>query len=161
MSATASKPMKHPDEALPTVQLSLQQFVSLSQSLFPSEPEPQAGPELDRFIRLALAGRIQGVDGNSLSRVLLNVQQGASAPPIGKYQVKRDIDSVIGITCDLPFRRTLAIYPLACFRDTLTKDNHMKYNLVECKVCTLCITIRRLKGLSSSGYKRCPAPQDS
>ena len=48
---------------------------------------------------------------------------------IGDYQLFRDIDSAIGVTQDLPFRRPLAIFPLPSFRDTLTQDNHVTYKI--------------------------------
>ena len=115
--------MLHPDEALDTLQLSLAQFVDVARALFPSESEPDPSA----FIRFILAGRLE-MNARSV-RVSINAKQGALPPPVGEYQLSRDFDSVIGVTQDLPFRRPLALFPLPGFRDTLTKDNHLQYNL--------------------------------
>lgn len=111
--------MQYPDEDLPTSQLSLEEFVKISQhlhSLSSSHP--------DAFIRFNLAGRFLS---NALqSHITVNIRQGNSL--IGKTIYRRsDIDSVIGVSADLPFIVPLAIFPLASFRDTLTEDNHLKY----------------------------------
>lgn len=128
--------MSHPDEDLPSIQVSLKQFVSLSQALY--LPASGQNQDLERFIRFVLAGHIQnqsdGKEKGQLARIFVNAQQGALAPPIHRYQLKRDIDSVIGVTYDLPFKRSMAIFPLACFRDTLTQDNHLKCRLTACEV---------------------------
>lgn len=114
--------MDFPDEPLDTLQLTLVQFVTLCRTLFESET-------VDRttFIRFALAGRLE-MNGKAL-RVSINAKQGVLPPPLGKYDLYRDIDSVIGVTQDLPFRRPLAVFPLPSFRDTLTKDNHITYKI--------------------------------
>jgi hypothetical protein len=114
--------MHHPDELLHESQMSLKQFVQISEYLFSQEDTPD---NLIRFVRFVLAGRFD-FDG-SQTRIFINARQDASPPPIHKYQLHRDLDSANGITRDLPFRTALAIFPLASFRDTLTKDNHMKY----------------------------------
>lgn len=114
--------LHYPDEPLGSLQLSLSQFVTLSHTLFNLE-----AADATTFIRLVLAGRLE-MNGKSL-RVSINAKQGAPPPPVGKYDLHRDIDSVIGITQDLPFKRPLAIFPLASFWDTLTKDNHVTYKL--------------------------------
>src|SRR5262245_41174959 len=116
--------MNHPDEDLPELQISLTQFVAIAGQLFAD------GQNSDAFVRFVLAGRLQS------HRIFVNARQETSAPPLGQYQLRRDIDSVIGITNDLPFRATLAIFPVPSFRDTLTKDVHVKYtgNLSSAKV---------------------------
>ncbi len=112
----------YPDEPLDSLQLSLAQFVNLSHKLFNSEMVDET-----MFIRFMLAGRLE-MNGKSL-RVSINAKQGAPPPSMGKYDLHRDIDSVIGVTQDLPFRRPIAIFPLPSFRDTLTKDNHVTYKI--------------------------------
>jgi hypothetical protein len=114
--------MNYPDELLHESQMSLKQFVQISEYLFSQEDTPD---NLIRFVRFVLAGRFD-FNGDQ-TRVFINARQDASPPPIHKYQLHRDLDSAIGITRDLPFRTALAIFPLASFRDTLTKDNHIKY----------------------------------
>jgi hypothetical protein len=109
--------LEPPDEDLPAIQVSLSEFVSAAEQMF--RPD-----QLENFLRFVLAGRLQSND--KLARIFLNARQGALAPPISEFRVYRDIDSVIGITQDLPFRLPMAIFPLASFRDTLTDDNHLK-----------------------------------
>lgn len=118
--------MNHPDEDLPELQISLQEFVILAQNL--SKP----GQELEKFIRFVLAGRLQIND--RLFRIFVNARQGVAAPLLSDRQMYRDIDSAIGINRDLPFTSSMAIFPLAAFRDTLTKDNHLKYSLTNLEV---------------------------
>lgn len=120
--------MDHPDEDLPELQLSLRQFVTLAQHLY----DPN-GQDTDSFVRFILAGRWEG------HRVFINARQGASAPSKGQYISRGDIDSVIGITRDLPFRVPLRVFPVPSFRDTLTDNNHITYNpsiLSSSKACT-------------------------
>lgn len=111
--------MSHPDEDLPVVQLSLKQFVSIAQNLFNRKQDS------DAFVRFVLAGRIQ--INNQESWVFINARQGEIAPPVHKYQLRRDVDSAIGMTHDLPFRKALGVFPVASWCDTLTEDNHLKY----------------------------------
>ncbi|KAG1793283.1 uncharacterized protein HD556DRAFT_1238088 [Suillus plorans] len=118
--------LESPDEDLPAIQVSLNEFVSAAEQMFIPD-------QLDNFLRFVLAGRLQY--HNKLARIFINARQGASAPPMSQYQLYRDIDSVIGITRDLPFQLPLAIFPLASFRDALTEDNHLKCPLSCPKVC--------------------------
>ncbi|KAG2064082.1 hypothetical protein BDR04DRAFT_1162939 [Suillus decipiens] len=109
--------LEHPDEDLPAIQVSLSEFVSAAEQMFMPD-------QLDNFLRFVLAGRLQHHDNHA--RIFINARQGALAPPISEYQLYRDVDSVIGITRDLPFQLPMAIFPLASFRDSLTEDNHLK-----------------------------------
>ncbi|KAG1838806.1 hypothetical protein DFJ58DRAFT_668161 [Suillus subalutaceus] len=110
--------MQPPDEDLPVIQVSLGEFVLAAEQMF-TVPD-----QLEAFLRFVLAGRLQYHDEHA--RISINARQGALAPHISKYQLYRDIDSVIGITKDLPFQLHMAIFPLASFRDSLTEDNHLK-----------------------------------
>ncbi|KAG2738365.1 hypothetical protein P692DRAFT_201731319 [Suillus brevipes Sb2] len=112
--------MEYPDETLSDIQVSLTEFVSVAQHLLKQD-------ELEHFLRFVLAGRLRRHD--MMARIFINARQGALAPPLSQYQLYRDIDSVIGITRNLPFKLPMSIFPLASFRDTLTKDNHIKYTL--------------------------------
>ena len=58
-------------------------------------------------------------------RVFVNARQDADPPQYGEYELRRDLDLVIGITRDLPFLQAMAIFPMASFEDTLKKDKHM------------------------------------
>jgi hypothetical protein len=110
--------MEPPDEDLPVIQVSLGEFVLAAEQMF------TAPDQLEAFLRFVLAGRLQCHDKHA--RISINARQGAFAPPISEYKLHRDIDSVIGITRDLPFQSHMAIFPLASFRDSLTEDNHLK-----------------------------------
>ena len=110
--------MNHPDEDLEEIQMSLQQFVAASQGLFNEQ-------DANRFVRFVLAGRL--VHNKQQNRIFINPQQGTSAPPSQEYEMRRDIDSVVGVTRSLPFSHCMAIFPVAPFRDTLKKDNHITY----------------------------------
>ena len=115
--------MDYPDETLHESQVSLQQFVRTAEYLLYQDQTPD---NVVRFVRFVLAGRFE-LDGQQI-RIFVNARQAASPPSINAYQDRRDLDSAIGVTRDLPFRVALAIFPLASFRDTLTEDNHVKYN---------------------------------
>jgi hypothetical protein len=115
--------MDYPDEALHESQVPLQQFVRTAEHLLSQDQTPD---NMVRFIRFVLAGRFE-LDGHQ-TRIFVNARQAASPPLIDAYQHRRDLDSVIGVTRGFPFRVALALFPLASFRDTLTEDNHVKYN---------------------------------
>jgi hypothetical protein len=108
--------MRYPDENLPALQMDLGEFVRKSQEL-------SEGDDSDAFARFVLAGRLATDQG--LHRVFINARQNAHAPPEGTFDVRRDFDSAIGITQDLPFTAALSVYPMPSFEDTLKKDNHL------------------------------------
>lgn len=107
--------MSYPDEELVELQLSLKDFVSLAGELV---GQPNSFP----FAQFVLAGRIHDMDEQK--RILINARIDAVPPAAGP--LRRDIDSAIGITRDLPFNKPLAVYAVASFSDTLTKDNHLR-----------------------------------
>lgn len=117
--------LNYPDEALDSLQLSLTEYVSIAQALFPSESQPDQDPNV--FIRFVLAGYLD-INARHLC-VSINTKQGALPPPSGKYQQFGDVDCVIGITQDFPFRQPFAIFLLPYFRDKLMKDNHITYKI--------------------------------
>jgi hypothetical protein len=109
--------MQYPDEPLPRIQMDLAQFVMKAQDLSQQE-------DPDEFARFLLAGRLNTDEG--LKRVWVNARQNARAPPEGAYDLRRDFDSAIGITRDLPFTECMSVFPMASFDDTLKRDNHLK-----------------------------------
>ena len=113
--------MDYPDEALHESQVTLHQFVRTAEYLFSQD---QTADNVVRFVRFVLAGRFES-DGRQ-TRIFINARQAASLL-INACQHRRDLDSAVGVTRDFPFRVALAIFPLASFRDTLTEDNHVKY----------------------------------
>jgi hypothetical protein len=123
--------MQPPDEDLPAIQVSLKEFVSAAERIF--TVADQSNDQQEAFLRFVLAGRLHR--NNQLARIFINARQGVYAPPISEYKLYRDIDSVIGITRDLPFKLSMAIFPLPPFRDTLTQDNHLKCPQSCPKVC--------------------------
>ena len=98
--------MDHPDEDLSHLQLSLLQFMSIAQNLFRTDKNDHNY----EFIRFVLAGRL-GSNGTTLSRIFVNARQGANSPPPHACELRRDFDSLIGITRDLPFTSALAVFP--------------------------------------------------
>jgi len=102
-----------PHETLPTEQLTLKDFTVLMQA---------ASHDPIEYINTALCGRIL-VDGVP-HRASLNARQGLDHPSFPEFT--RDFDSAIGITDDLPYTSPFNVYPIANFRDTLTKQNHVR-----------------------------------
>jgi hypothetical protein len=120
--------MEHPDEDLPQRQLSLAQFVAIAEHLFSHE----GGPESDAFLRFVLAGRLT-IDGQ-LTRIFVNARQGGLLAANTSIVSYGDVDSVVGISRDLPYTSSMAIFPVAPFRETLIKDIHITYPLSSAKV---------------------------
>ncbi|KAG1865185.1 hypothetical protein C8R48DRAFT_601387 [Suillus tomentosus] len=96
-------PLEPPDEDLPAIQFSLREFVSAAEQMF--TPDQQ-----ENFLHFVLAGRLQHHD--RLAHIFINARQGAHTPLISEYQLYRDIDSVMSITWDLPFKLPITIFPL-------------------------------------------------
>jgi hypothetical protein len=109
-------PMRYPDEDLTEVQWSLERFNTEAYELLHDRND------VDAFTRLVLAGRVN-ID-NDLKRIYLNPRQGL--PNIENVKIYRDFDSAIGITRTLPFSDVLRVWPVAPFKETLSKDNHVK-----------------------------------
>lgn len=124
--------MQYPDEDLSTLQVSLEQFVKSAEYLHDQKDSPQNHGDMAnqtqaalRFIRFVAAGRY--ISDNGEKRIFVNALQGKSLMSSNTCEQQDDIDSVIGVTKDLPFAVTMAIFPLPSFRDTLTKKNHLVY----------------------------------
>lgn len=117
--ASHSLIMDYPDELCTVSQMTLEDFVKASQFL-----DSQCTSDDTKFIRFNMAGRFE-LNGVK-ARIAVNSRQGNSL--LGKTLHRRsDIDSVIGVSHDLPFIVPLAVFPLASFRDTLKASNHLKY----------------------------------
>ena len=112
--------MAPPPEWLPTVEWSLKQFVDHAKTvLFDRE-----GDAIHRFLQRVLAGKLVDHTGGS-RRVRINPLLDAELAGSLPLRATRDFDSLIGITDDLPFRRSIAVYPITNFRDRLCKSNHL------------------------------------
>jgi hypothetical protein len=115
----------YPNESLPKVQLSLSDFVFLGKSIL-----TETG-DVPSFVRFMLGGRWQNngefdeYPETGECRVFVNARQGAFIPRHGQYRLSRDIDTVIGISYDLPFTEAMAVLPISSFADTLRKTNHL------------------------------------
>ncbi|KAG1823820.1 uncharacterized protein BJ212DRAFT_1476684 [Suillus subaureus] len=119
--------MEYPDEVDDLVQLRLDQFVGQSQDMF-TRVSDDLRSEID-FIRFVLAGRIgpEADEEVDRCRISLNAQQGvAPLPPRPETTITRDIDSVIGVSRSLPYTTALSVWPVPPFKETLTRDNHLK-----------------------------------
>lgn len=109
-------PLRYPDEPLNKVQMTLSDFVSRAQVMLEQDP--------DEFVRFVLAGRFSAEAGHG-TRAYINICQGSVHLSDADVTVVRDFDSAIGITKDLPFKHAVAVYPIAPFRETLTRNNHL------------------------------------
>lgn len=143
--------MDYPDEVLEASQISFKHFVSIAGLLYSSG-------NMEAFVRFVLAGRLG--EGKQ-ARIFLNARQEASPPEISKYEVPGDIDSIVGVSRDLPYNVPMAIFPLPSFRDTLTENNHLTYQSSLCPVCfpkkkTPAMVLNKLLGC-----ERCITPQNS
>lgn len=87
----------------------------------------------------ALAGRYFDHDRGIERRIFLNPREGGGMPPPSAtyndcdehhYRVHRDYDSMFGMTKRLPYLRSLHVFPVASFRDTLTKRVHLTYPII-------------------------------
>ncbi|CCM06331.1 uncharacterized protein FIBRA_08584 [Fibroporia radiculosa] len=120
----------HPDEALPAIQLSLADFNEYGQRVLTN---PNDEDRIYSFVRYMLGGRYD--DDDELKRIYVNARQGLRAPipvtpdnPNG-YIVRRDYDSVIGVTRTLPFKHGIAVYPLPPFKEAMTSDMHLSHEV--------------------------------
>lgn len=102
-------------EWLPTDVWTLEQFVREAETLHGQQ-------DIYRFVQLVLAGK--AYRGSEPFRVRLDPLAGADLNTDRLIAV-RDYDSLIGITDDLPFRRSIALYPVPNFQDTLSRPNHL------------------------------------
>ena len=118
--------MRYPDETLSFSQLGLREFVELAQNL-------QEDPDMITFTHFMCSGRTIVEDLGEV-RVTVNCRQGADPPRDGEYQLRRDFDSAIGITRDLPFSTALAVFPMPSFADTLKRSNHVNFDIKQSEV---------------------------
>jgi hypothetical protein len=79
---------------------------------------------IPKFVRMVLAGC--DTDHNDVEhRIFLNAHQGLQHIDPHSYIQSRDYDTALGLGTDLPFTEPVAIFPVASFQDTLTKDIHL------------------------------------
>ncbi|KAH9915067.1 hypothetical protein B0H21DRAFT_703417 [Amylocystis lapponica] len=123
--------MQHPDEPLPSLQLSLAEF---NQRAYDATFSNRPTSNLDS-VRFILAGRTPP-HHSPAARVFLNVRQELPDLAMHGYTVTRDYDSVIGITRTLPFTQAISVYPVPPFSATLTKDIHIEVAVAQPLVST-------------------------
>lgn len=111
--------MEYPHETLIVSQLSMAAFVERGDALL---NDAHHVDPVDAFVRFVLAGRdfIQ----NEEYRVFLNPREEVAPLQRDQYSIRRDYDSLIGITRTLPFRRPIAIYPFPPFKEALQASDH-------------------------------------
>ena len=118
-----------PDETLPHVQCSIADIVRHAVALL------ERG-ETQLFCQLMLSGRLALDDGLE-HRVYVNARQGTQ-PTFGRdCTFTRDIDSVIGVTRDLPYGASLAVFPMAPYREPLRRVNHVTAEITRPDVCPI------------------------
>ena len=114
----APPPLPYPNETLPLLQMTLEEFVTKATVIL------QDSDDIYDFCRMVLAGRLQ-VNGVE-HRIFINARQ--NLPPIHPRDLTltRDYDSICALSSDLPYSVPFSVYPVAPFRDTLTSDNFLK-----------------------------------
>ena len=116
----------YPDEPLPVLNLSLKEFNEKAYQLLNYSFSNRVDPMHHKFVNFVLAGRYQEHHSPDEHRVYIDIHKNtASTADLEGLQITRDYDSVIGITDNLPFRLSIAIYPLPNFALSLKKSNHL------------------------------------
>lgn len=116
--------MEYPHEPCVSSQLSIQQFVDRAQEVLANEDSDDA---VSDFVRFALAGR--DVSHAEQKRIFVNARQHVDTVLPHQYSIRRDYDSLIGITRSLPFNDTLYLYSFPPIREAMQpSDNpHVKF----------------------------------
>ncbi|TFY53993.1 hypothetical protein EVJ58_g9127 [Rhodofomes roseus] len=129
-------PDPNADAHLRRRQLSLEGFNQLVNGIW-NKPE-NVGGKLDyELIQAILAGRAYNSDREREERLFVNARMGHAMPEYVEhfddppdathYGVTRDIDSMFGMTRDLPYTCAIHVYPVCDFRQTLKKDIHITW----------------------------------
>ena len=105
-------------EWLPTHEWSLEQFVEHAKTVL------LTNEDIHRFVQFTLAGKSYDPAARP-SRVRLVPSLQTPAVDTLPLRATRDFDSLIGITTDLPFSQSIAVYPIPNFKDSLSKSNHL------------------------------------
>lgn len=114
------------DETLPVVTLSLREFNDQAHFILNSN---RHHPRYFDFVNFVLAGRIPLEDG-TIGRVKLDpIKDLDDMSNQDSVIVTRDYDSIIGISTKIPFTVPVAVYPLANFRDSLRRTNHLTHSI--------------------------------
>jgi hypothetical protein len=123
--------MSHdPDHVLPPENYNLSEFIQEFTRL------NDTGDTLDTTIRstdFALTGRHPDRRTQAVINPLINRMPIHASPTI-----RRDYDSLIGFTDDIPIVSPLNVYPVARIEDTLTSNIHIKvpFPVFDGRVCT-------------------------
>ena len=131
--------MLYPDEPLPSSQMSLRQFSSRAKKLYElgignTEADPDYGrtEAMLPFLRFVLAGRMTVGDllpeeydheFGETKRVVVNAMEENVHDEITDYTLRRDFDSLIGLSKTLPFSTCFYVYPVPDFKLTMTRRN--------------------------------------
>lgn len=113
-----------PNEPLPSVQMSVKDYVRTAQRYV-----MDGEGSLHDVLPFILAGRMPATENEPQRRVFVNCTQDALLDDVDEISSRRDYDSIIGISKDLPFTAPLGIYPTPRFEDSLNSNNHCKYKL--------------------------------
>jgi hypothetical protein len=81
---------------------------------------------LEQFVRLGITGRMRRT--NKVARIIMTDCY-VTPEQVSEFTIRRDYDSLIGWSHDLPLQCPVDIYMIPRFRDTLKKDIHIKYPL--------------------------------
>jgi len=84
---------------------------------------------LGDFVRFALTGGNYDPDGINTHQAVIDPIQNI-LDDNHLVDVVRDYDSLLGLTRHIAFNSAITVYPAAKFEDTLSKNIHIKVNLV-------------------------------
>lgn len=137
----------YPDETLPLRQMSMRQFSSRAKRLYQHgigdiETEPDYGKisKMMPFLRMVLGGRVRIGDlpeeedleeYGRVERVTVNAMEENVQKPLNQYALRRDFDSLIGVSTTLPFSTCFYVYPVPDFKLSMTRTNwnHLTYSM--------------------------------
>ncbi len=135
----------YPDEPLPMRQMSMREFGSRANRLYKhgisnveTEPDYSKIAGMMPFLRMVLGGRVRigdlpnevdDDDFNVEQRVTVNVLEENRRDVVDDYALRRDFDSVIGVSTKLPFSTCFYVYPVPDFKLSMTRANwnHLTY----------------------------------
>ncbi|EED80781.1 predicted protein [Postia placenta Mad-698-R] len=137
--------MEYPHEPCVSSQLSIQQFVDRAQEVLANEDSDDA---VSDFVWFALAGR--DVSHAEQKRIFVNARQHVDTVLPHQYSIRRDYDSLIGITRSLPFNDTLYLYSFPPIREAMQpSDNpHVKFAMPMANGATLKVPLQRIPNIA-------------
>lgn len=120
--------MPGPNANIPLAESSLREFCDRANSL------TNAGLHED-FVRFCLTCRFPEGRNNigaptAETRYSLDAERDLEQPHIHNTSIRRDFDSVLGISKSLPYKVTVAVFAVPNFADTLQDNVHLSVKII-------------------------------